>query len=168
MRLSEDGFPHVPRFSSLLNYLELCRVGVTIMADTLDAMLTKTSDQSWTLQDEDHELTAVEIVEKMRFAIGEDEPERNVDNVFILIEPVDKVAIKREVAAGDESDHDSEAKVGMKLAEIDLTGDEPIETATFDGGLPVPEKVCFATFRICLRTLRALLTHTTCLSTGAG
>eukprot|EP00966_Prymnesium_polylepis_P237210 5486184-Prymnesium_polylepis.1 len=34
-----------------------------------------------------------------------------------------------------------ELEAGMKLAEIDLTGDVPIETATFDGGGVIPQQV---------------------------
>jgi hypothetical protein len=146
--ISTDGFPEVPRFSSLLNYLELCRVGVTINSHDLDATITKTAPDGWDIKDEDRALTAVEIVEKMRFAISEDEPERNLNNTFIFMEPVDKITIKREIARECE-DEDEEPLVGMRLADIDLTGEEPIETATFDGGLALPQKVCFATFRIC-------------------
>ena len=61
---------------------------------------------------------------------------------------MDKITIKRDIAAaGDDSDSEGEPRVApMKIAEIDLTGEEPIETATFDGGMIVPEQVCFAIF----------------------
>ena len=145
--MSSDGFPEVQRFSSLLNYLNLCQADVTINTETLDGSITKRENNCWVVQDEDQELTAVQIVEKIRLLIGEDEPERNLDNTFILIQPVDKITIKREIAAaGDDSDSEGEPRVAMKIAEIDLTGEEPIETATFDGGMIVPEQVCFAIF----------------------
>ena len=125
--MSSDGFPEVQRFSSLLNYLNLCQADVTINSETLDGSITKRENNCWVVQDEDQELTAVQIVEKIRILIGEDEPERNLDNTFILIQPVDKITIKREIAAaGDDSDSEGEPRVAMKIAEIDLTGEEPI------------------------------------------
>ena len=41
-----------------------------------------------------------------------------------------------------------ELEAGMKLAEIDLTGDFPIETATFDGGGVIPQQVSSCVRRI--------------------
>jgi len=65
--MSSDGFPEVQRFSSLLNYLNLCQADVTINTETLDGSITKRENNCWVVQDEDQELTAVQIVEKIEF-----------------------------------------------------------------------------------------------------
>ena len=143
-----DGFPDVPRFSSLYNYLELCEVGSSLVADnTLQDTIEKVPSGKWQLLDGARELTALEIVEEIRFVIGEEDDGRDVDRVFIFMEPVDRMKIKREVA--EQEPEERELQRGMKLAEIDLTGDDAIETATFDGG-SVPQQVCNASAATCV------------------
>jgi hypothetical protein len=161
-----QGFPEVPRFSSLHNYLELCKPGVFIDCETLDAKITKRLDSCWDLPDEEKPLTAFEVVEKFRFTIIEDDSECNVDNIFIMVEPIDKVAIKREMVTEYENE-DLEPLVGMKRAEIDITGDEPVETATFDGGMAVPEQVCFVIFESVRAPAASTADSSPCFSTGA-
>ena len=133
------GFPEVPRFSSMYNYLELCDVGASLVSDTLQDTIMKTAAHKWKLLDDSRELSALEIVKEMRFVIAEDEPDRDLDRLFVFIAPADKVSIKREMAESEPEELELEA--GMKLAEIDLTGDVPIETATFDGGGVIPQQV---------------------------
>ena len=135
-----EGFPDVPRFSSLLNYLQLCSVGVELQSETLQAIIEKTAADEWRLQDDNSRVfTALQVVIAMRSMIAVDEPQRNLDRLFIYIEPVDKIKIKKEMVA--QGPEEIERGSGMKLAEIDLTGDEAIETATFDRGLAVPQQV---------------------------
>ena len=145
-----DGFPSVPRFSSLLEYLELCDVGCSLASATLLDTIAKNESGKWKMFDDGRELSAREIVQEMRFIIAEEEPKRNVDNIFIFIEPVDKVTIKREVADQDGSDV-PEREAGIKLAEIDLTGEGWVETVTLDGGSSLPQEVSIALH--CERTL---------------
>ena len=81
---------------------------------------------------------------------------------------MDKITIKREIAAaGDDSDSEGEPRVAMKIAEIDLTGEEPIETATFDGGMIVPEQVCFVIFESVRAPAASTADSSPCFSTGA-
>ena len=42
-----DGFPSVRRFSSLLDFLELCDTAVIIKSSTLDCDLLKTTGGLW-------------------------------------------------------------------------------------------------------------------------
>mgnify|MGYP007078117184 CR=1 FL=1 len=130
----------MPRGSSLLNYLKLCDVGFKLNSDTLQDTIRKVDEDEWRLDDDpSRELTSRQVVEEVRFNISEDEPDRDLDRVLIYIEPADKLKIKREIA--EEELEEPEPCAGMKLAVIDITGDEPIETATFDGGGSVPQEV---------------------------
>ena len=89
-------YPSVPRFSSFLTYLELCQPGCKINSEQLDAVISKAADGLWELPDEHHGLTALEVVEQMRFAISEDDPGCNLDSLFITVEPGDRMTIKKE------------------------------------------------------------------------
>ena len=67
-----DGFPVVPRFLSLLTFLELCKPGAIIESSTLDARIVKTDKEGWIYEEE--ELSSREIVTELRFCLREDEP----------------------------------------------------------------------------------------------
>ena len=124
----------------MLEYLDACLPGAELESRTLDGVILKRESGKWSFEDDDRRLTSREIVEMMRVCIGEDGSGRDADQVFVCIEPVDKVIIKREMAEeGEEGQADPlPQRVGCTLAEIDLTGDgAPTEVATYDGG-PVP------------------------------
>ena len=85
-----DGFPVVPRFSSLLTFLELCKPGAIIESSTLDARIVKTDKEGWIYEEE--ELSSRQIVTEIRFREREDDPSLSsaaVDNMFACIEPLD-------------------------------------------------------------------------------
>ena len=133
----QNGFPDVPRFSSCLEYLELCEEDVFINSVQLDTKLTKIigGNGKWRHEAEGTDFTALEIVELLREAVAEDQPEINLEEAHVLLEPSDKLRIKKEVAAEDEEEEPE--RLGMKLAVIDLEpgGDGvPIEVETHDGG----------------------------------
>ena len=111
MLVFKDGFPGVPRFSGLLDYLQLCQVGVSIRSDTLECILHKQSEDHWSGYDNEHPpITCRELVQEVRAVLREDEPGCDVDKVFVTMEPIDKVAIKREVVAAGEEDEDEEKR----------------------------------------------------------
>ena len=109
------GFPELRQFSSLLTYLELCETGCSLVSDTLQDTIIKTAIGKWSFLEDNRELTALEVVEEMRFVIAEDEPERDLDRLFIFVQPVDKVSIKRELMEGGEEE-ELQLERGMKLA----------------------------------------------------
>ena len=118
--------PQVPQKSSLLTFLELCEVNYTMRINILDDFITKHDDDMWALHEEKGWLTAIEIVKKIRFAASEDDGDLDLDKIFVIVEPLDVVAVKRECAQ-DESDNEldkddkPQPKMGMKLADaIDL------------------------------------------------
>ena len=130
-----DGFPSVARFSSLLDYLELCDAAVVIKSATLDCDLLKRTDETWEGLDGSEPLSARAVVETMREYISEDDPDADLDKLCVLIEPVDKLAIKKEMAdAADLSDDEPFMTVGMKLCEMEFDGERFVETKTFDDG----------------------------------
>ena len=78
-------------------------------------------------------MSAREVVEEMRFVVREENPERDPDCYFVFIEPVNKLEVKKEVAASEDAEEEVDVCVGMTLAYIDLTGKDAVETDTFDG-----------------------------------
>ena len=135
-----DGFPSVRRFSSLLDYLDLCEVGVFIHSGTLDCELHKNAYHDW-VGYEDEPLTARGVVEAIRFCLSEDDPDCNLDQTHVIMSPVDKVTIKREIAAGHDEDSGAEDSgagdglaVGMTLAKFIY--DESVEdfVLSYDSG----------------------------------
>lgn len=49
----------------------------------------------------------------------------------VTIRPVDAMAVKREV---EEPEEEEQQQMGMKIAEMDISGEGVVETATYDGG----------------------------------
>ena len=134
-----NGFPDVPRFSSCWEYLELCEEDVFINSAQLDTKLVKIigGNGKWRHESNGSDLTAREIIELLREAVAEDQPEINLEEAHVILEPIDKLRIKKEVAA-DEQDEEESERTGMMLAVIDLEpgGDgAPIEIETHDGGV---------------------------------
>jgi hypothetical protein len=132
---SKECYPEVKRFSALLDYLELCEGGASLWCTTLDTRLDKQRNGLWRGGGavEDAELSAKEVVLNIRFNLCEDDAATDPDKVVMLIEPVDRMTVKREIASYEETLEEPEFAV--TLAVIDITGDgPPIETATFDGG----------------------------------
>ena len=135
----KDGFPGVPRFSGLLDYLQLCQVGVSIRSDTLECILHKQSEDHWSGYDNEHPpITCRELVQEVRAVLREDEPGCDVDKVFVTMEPIDKVAIKREVVAAGEEDEDEEKEEAggtgtAKMVVCELDGEDGTEKWTEDG-----------------------------------
>ena len=132
MPAMDDGFPSVRRFSSLLDFLELCDTAVIIKSSTLDCDLLKTTGGLWEGVDGEGAMTARELVVHLRMCIYADDPQVNLETTHIMIEPVDKVSLKREVA--DSTAEEPFMTVGMALCEMELDGEEFVETKTFDGG----------------------------------
>ena len=133
--LGPDGFPNVPRFSSsLLRFLELCAAGATIHSETLEAAIVKTANEEWIYDEE--RCSAREIVREFRFILSEDDSSLTsaaLDAHLVCIEPMDARTIKKEIATAEEEEEE-EAPVGRRLAVIDLSGENAIETETFDYG----------------------------------
>ena len=147
-----DGFPSVRRFSSLLDYLKLCECGVLINSTTLDCQLFKKADGTWDGVDGSDPLTSLELLNTLREYIAEDSPDIDLDKACIIIEPVDKLAVKKEVADAADAALDAEPdeQVAMKLCNIELTDDGWVETATFDGGPPTaqPQQPQFEAYQL--------------------
>jgi len=98
----EEGFPNVPRFSSLLRFLELCRAGATIHSDILDTVIVKTDTGQWIYNKE--RLSAQQIVTEFRLGLSEDDPAMTsavLDNTCACVEPMDALAIKKEVGSSN-------------------------------------------------------------------
>ena len=90
-------------------------------------------------------MSAREVVEEMRFVVSEENRERDPDCYFVFIEPVNKLEVKKEVAASEDAEEEVDVCVGMTLAYIDLTGKDAVETDTFDAFVSKKawtEKVC--------------------------
>ena len=129
-----DGYPKVPRFSSMLQYLQLCKTGARLWCDMLDATVVKQDATMWEYDEE--LLDSRALVQEMRSCLKEDDEDltnANLNKLYLSIEPVDKVAIKREVAEATEEEEE-EGQGGRKLCIIDVTGERAVETETFDGG----------------------------------
>ena len=143
LELAPDGWPLVERKSALVDFLELCHAGAAIKSEILQADVRKREDGGcWTGYGE-QDLTSRDLVlafreELLKYDDGLDEAA--LDKMFINIDPVDKIRIKREVAAAasEDEDSDSEEKDTVqpkKIAAIDISGDgEGVETQTIDGG----------------------------------
>ena len=104
----KNGYPSVARFSAMIDYLDLCAVGVSIRSDTLDCNLVKASDDAWSGYDDERNLSCIEVVEELRFVLLENDKDYPVDKIYVHIEPIDKVAIKKEVAADRDEEEDEE------------------------------------------------------------
>jgi hypothetical protein len=145
---TDDGWPIVPRFSSALEYLELCKVDSRIDVDILNDFILLT-DLGWVMgkngciTEEGKQVgyTSTIIVEIMRDAhFGVD---MDPDLTFIHMMPVNALQVKKEmVDECNDEDEDPAPQVGCRVCEIDLTGidEEWKETATYDGG-HVPQQV---------------------------
>ena len=130
-----DGFPSVERFSSLLNYLELCDIGVFIKSDTLDCELFKNSSLEWVGYG-DEPLSARGVVDAVCFCMKEDDPEVDFDTVHVLMRPVDPVAIKCEIAASNDEEPDIQLEVSMTTAKFEWDAERDEFVAVFDSDAP--------------------------------
>ena len=137
------GMPDVPRFSSMLRYLEACQPGVELESMTLEETIFKLDTGTWTFETdyglERGDRTSRQIVEAMRDAVARRNPGANVDQIFINIQPADPLVIKREVAEGEEEDEGEDdlelmGKAGSGTCTIEITDDGWIETDTYNDG----------------------------------
>ena len=123
----------------------LCKAGCKIIAEVLDTTITKNDDGTWSGV-EDKRLSAGEMVEEMWFCISEDHDDADRNTFWTTIEPVDEIAIKKEVANGGSpsdshcSTDEAAPHAAMKLAEYEWDDDagDYVEVATFDGGARGP------------------------------
>ena len=112
LALAPDGWPLVDRESALVDFLELCHAGAAIKSEILQADVRKREDGGcWTGYGE-QDLTSRDLVlafreELLKYDDGLDEAA--LDKMFINIDPVDKIRIKREVAAAASEDEDSDS-----------------------------------------------------------
>ena len=51
-------------------------------------------------------MSAREVVEEMRFVVSEENRERDPDCYFVFIEPVNKLEVKKEVAASEDAEEE--------------------------------------------------------------
>lgn len=136
--------PEVPRFSSMINFLDLCQIGTRFFIDALDDYIFL-DNFGWMVEGTaDDTYTAYDIVEHIRHHIAKDDASINLDACYLHLVPADSLRIKKEIMAeaGEESD-DGPAATGMEVCTIDLTSDDAawLETATNDGS-HVPQQVC--------------------------
>ena len=136
-----SGMPDVPRFSSMLRYLEACNPGVELESETLGETIFKLDTGAWTYE-ADFGLvrgarTSRAIVEEMRAAVARRNPSDNADQIFLTIEPADPLSTKREMAAGKEKDEGEDelmGRIGSRTCTIEITDDGWIETDTYNDG----------------------------------
>jgi hypothetical protein len=80
-------------------------------------------------------MCAHEVVAAQRLCLGEEDPKADLDKVFVVIEPTDCMAVKRDIASSAPEESEDQPEMGMKLAEVDITCEGgAVETSTYDGG----------------------------------
>jgi hypothetical protein len=57
-----------------------------------------------------------EVVAAQRLCVGEEDPKADLDKVFVVIEPTDRMAVKREIASSAPEESKDQPEMGMKLA----------------------------------------------------
>ena len=144
VKYDADGLPQVKRFSSLIEFLKLCKEGTRLrFFEVADAVITLEKFMGWQFEGDDDAVgyDSEAIVSKLRREIKVTQPNIDVDKCFFTLVPCDPLRVKKEMVQEEsDDDHLFHPKKSMKLCEIDITGEEWEETATFDGD-HVPEKV---------------------------
>ena len=71
-------------------------------------------------------MSAREVVEEMRFVVSEENRERDPDCYFVFIEPVNKLEVKKEVAASEDAEEEVDVCVGIRFPTVDPIACAPL------------------------------------------